>query len=259
VLWLNTRAAPFTDIRVRRAINYAVDRAKVASLVGLDSRPTCQLLAPYVPGYERYCPYTLDPSADGRWRSQNLPKARALIADSGTRGARITIWTSPAYDSFVTNLTPAGRYLVSLFDQLGYRARLRTVAATDKSFQPGDSRAKIQGGLFSYPPSYPAASEFLGPQYQSCRSFMPDSANNANWAEFCDPRFDATVRNALAADTADSPAAAGLWANADRQFTNQAPMVSLVTPSTIDFVSHRVANYQYNPEWGALLDQLWVR
>jgi peptide/nickel transport system substrate-binding protein len=27
----------------------------------------------------------------------------------------------------------------------------------------------------------------------------------------------------------------------------------------IDFVSRRVGNYQYNPQWGALLDQLWVR
>jgi YVTN family beta-propeller protein len=257
--WLNTRVAPFTDIRVRRAVNYAVDRAKVARLVGLDSRPTCQLLPPYVPGYERYCPYTLDPSAKGVWRSPNLAKARALIAASGTRGARITIWTSPAYDSFVTDLTPAGRYLVSLLDKLGYHARLRTVGATDTSFQPGDSRAKIQGGLFSYGPAYPAASEFLGPQYESCQSFMPNSANNINWAEFCDPEFDATVRGALAADAATSPAAAGLWATADRQFTDQAPMVSLVTPSTIDFVSRRVGNYEYNPEWGALLDQLWVK
>jgi len=259
ILWLNTRVAPFTDIRVRHAVNYAVDRAKVASLVGLDSRPTCQLLPPYVPGYERYCPYTLEPSADGVWRSPNLAKARTLIAASRTRGARITIWSSPAYDSFVTDLTPVGRYLVSLLDELGYHARLRTVAAADTSFQPGDSRAKIQGGLYSYGPAYPAASEFLGPQYDSCRSFMPDSANNINWAEFCDPEFDATVRGALAADATTSPAAAGLWANADRQFTDEAPMVSLVTPSTLDFVSHRVGNYEYNPVWGALLDQLWVR
>ena len=259
ILWLNTRVAPFNDIRVRRAVNYAVDRAKVASLVGLDSRPACQLLPPYVPGYERYCPYTLDPSADGRWRLPNLAKARRLIAASRTKGARITIWTSPAYDSFVTDLTPVGHYLVSLLDQLGYHARLRTVAATDTSFQPGDSRAKIQGGLYSYEPAYPAASEFLGPQYESCQSFMPDSANNLNWAEFCDPRFDATVRRALAADAATLPAATRLWTQADRQFTDQAPMVSLVTPSTIDFVSHRVGNYEYNPEWGALLDQMWVR
>ena len=113
--------------------------------------------------------------------------------------------------------------------------------------------------MFSYGPAYPAASEFLGPQYDSCQSFLPDSATNNNWAEFCDPEFDATVRGALAADATTSPAAAGLWANADRQFTDQAPMVSLVTPSTIDLVSHHVGNYEYNPVWGALLDQLWVR
>jgi hypothetical protein len=25
------------------------------------------------------------------------------------------------------------------------------------------------------------------------------------------------------------------------------------------FVSRRVGNYQYNPQWGILVDQLWVR
>jgi uncharacterized protein (DUF2164 family) len=27
----------------------------------------------------------------------------------------------------------------------------------------------------------------------------------------------------------------------------------------VDFVSKRVGNYQYNPKWGVLLDQLWVK
>jgi hypothetical protein len=35
--------------------------------------------------------------------------------------------------------------------------------------------------------------------------------------------------------------------------------VNLVTPSITDFVSRRVGNYQYNPQLGVLLDQLWVR
>jgi YVTN family beta-propeller protein len=256
LLWLNTRVAPFSDIRVRRALNYAVDRAKVARLIGLGAHPTCQMLPPYIQGYEEYCPYTLHPSAHGAWHAPNLAKARALIDASGTRGARITIWNSAAADTFVTDLTPVGRYLASVLHQLGYRALLRSAGA---NFQPGDSRAHIQGGLFTYEPGIPAASDFLGPQYDSCHSFVPDSANNLNWAEFCDPRFDATVRSALAADTANSPDAAGLWAKADRQFTDQAPLVSLVTPNTVDFFSHRVGNYQYNPVWGALLDQMWVR
>ena len=87
---------------------------------------------------------------------------------------------------------------------------------------------------------------------------MPNSTTNVNWFEFCDPRFDATVRSALAAEAAKSTTATQLWAKADRQFTDQAPVVSFVTPSVTDLVSHRVGDYQYNPDLGVLFDQLWV-
>ena len=43
-LLLNTRKAPFTDLRVRQAINYAVARARVAALGGGDSQPACQIV-----------------------------------------------------------------------------------------------------------------------------------------------------------------------------------------------------------------------
>jgi hypothetical protein len=32
-----------------------------------------------------------------------------------------------------------------------------------------------------------------------------------------------------------------------------------VTPNETDLISRRTGNYQYNPVWGTLLDQLWVR
>lgn len=76
---------------------------------------------------------------------------------------------------------------------------------------------------------------------------------------FCDRRFDSTVSAALAAEAAGSPNAAQLWAKADREFTDQAPILAFVTPTTTDFVSRRVGNYQYNPQLGVLIDQLWVR
>lgn len=79
-----------------------------------------------------------------------------------------------------------------------------------------------------------------------------------NLSEFYDPQFDATVRSALAAEAANSPTAAQLWSEADRQFTDQAPTVNLATPSQTDLVSRRLGNYEYNPQLGVLLDQLWV-
>ena len=39
----------------------------------------------------------------------------------------------------------------------------------------------------------------------------------------------------------------------------QAPYVPTYNRKTVDFLAKRVGNYQYNPQWGALLDQLWVK
>ena len=255
-LRLNTRTPPFSDVRVRRALNFAVNRSKLSQLLGQDSRPTCQQLPPYIPGYKPFCPYTLDPNAAGMWRAPDLAKARALIAESGTRGTPITIWSAPTY---LTNFTTTDRYLVSLLDRLGYPTRIKRLTSYGElDSRVADSRTRAQAFLNVSVPIYPAPSQFLGPESNSCHSFEPDSRGNSNLTEFCDPRFDTTVRDALTAQTARSPAAAALWANADRQFTDQAPVVPLVTPSITDFVSRRVGDYQYNPQLGALIDQLWV-
>jgi len=254
---LNTRARPFTDLRVRRALSYAINRAKLARLLGQDSHPICQMLPPYIPAHQSYCPYTLNPSDAGVWRAPNLRKALTLIAASGTRGTPITIWNQPGFD---TDFTASGRYLESLLDRLGYPTRVEPFSVNDTTYLPrlADSRTSPQAYFFNWSPNYPAASEFLGPQFWSCKSFVPSSTNNNNLSEFCDPRFDATVRSALAAEAAKSATAAQLWAKADRQFTDEAPTVNLATPSQTDLVSHRVGNNQYNPQLGVLLDQLWV-
>jgi YVTN family beta-propeller protein len=254
-LGLNTRVAPFNDLRVRRALNYAVDRAKLARLLGQDSRPTCQNLPPDVLGYQPYCPYTLNPSPAGTW---SLATGERLIASSGTRGTPITIWSGPGY---MTDFTGAARYFVSLLDSLGYPTRLRTfgVAAGSSWYSElSDSRRKVQAFDFVAVPDFPAPSQYIGPLLTSCQSFVPNSEANPNSDEFCDPRFDATVRSAVAAQAAGSPTAAALWAKANRQYTDNAPVVNLTTPSITDLVSRRVGNYQYNPQLGVLLDQLWV-
>jgi len=54
-------------------------------------------------------------------------------------------------------------------------------------------------------------------------------------------------------------AANQIWAQVDHEMTDQAPWVDLYNPKQIDFLSKRVGNYQWNPQWYILIDQLWVK
>jgi hypothetical protein len=49
------------------------------------------------------------------------------------------------------------------------------------------------------------------------------------------------------------------WTAIDHQIVDEAVDVPVANPTDPVFLARRVGDYQYNPQWGALLDQLWVR
>ena len=116
-LLLNTRVAPFTDVRVRRALNYAIDRDRDRAPFGQDGQPICQVLRSHPRGYRPYCPYTLDPNTSGIWHAPDLAQAERLIDASHTRGTPITIWALAGGNFDANTIVP---YIVSLLDRLGY-------------------------------------------------------------------------------------------------------------------------------------------
>jgi peptide/nickel transport system substrate-binding protein len=259
-LILNTRVAPFTDVHVRRAISYAIDRAKIARLLGQEARPACQILPPSISGYRRYCPYTTDPNTAGTWQGPNLAEANRLIAASHTRGTPITIWNLGGYNTDYTTIEP---YLVSLLGRLGYPTTVKDLQSGVDPNAPlrfADSRTKAQAALTVIATEDPSASPVIQANF-ACQSFKPQSQGNANLSEFCDPSLDNQVSHALTAESNNATDTAPLWAQADRIVTDLAPAVPVATPTNIDFVSARVGDYQYNagPGLPVLLDQLWVR
>jgi len=112
---LNTHAAPFNDLRVRRALNFAVNRGVVAGLYGgLDAaNPTCQIIPATISGHVAYCPYTSHPSPSGAWSAANLPRARQLITASGTRGEAVTVLTQAPSGPSRPLATSSGYYASS--------------------------------------------------------------------------------------------------------------------------------------------------
>jgi hypothetical protein len=79
-----------------------------------------------------------------------------------------------------------------------------------------------------------------------------------NWTRFCEPRVDARVARLEKEEPADPTSAEGRAAAIDREITNRAPWVPLLTPRFVALTSARVGNFQAS-SGAVLIDQLWVR
>jgi YVTN family beta-propeller protein len=234
--FLNTRAAPFDDVRVRRAVNYAFDQQALARRTGLGSAPTCQIVPPDFPAYKPICPY-------GSGGSAGAVRARQLAGSSA--GKPVTVWVPPPR---VTE----GRYMVSVLDALGLRARLKVAGSIDAYFNSvNDPKSRVQVGWYPWVADYPSQIGFLASLF-SCAEFVLPT-------RFCDPQVQRTLAQATAAEAQNPPAAPALWQKAERQILAQGPIVPIDNPQDANFVSKRVGDFQYHPQWGVLLDQLWVR
>ena len=247
-LFLNTRVPPFDKLDVRRAVNYAVDRAAAIRANGGNGEPTCQTLPRNFPGYRAYCPYTAGAEHD-TWTAPDLAKARALVARSGTRGMKVTVWAWTQAQGFNTTA-------VKLLESLGYRVSTKVLGQNYLS-AVADSRNRAQIGFVGWQPDYPTPSAFFRLLF-TCASFRPGNLSNTNAAEFCDPSLDRQIERASRLQATDPTAALSLWQRVDSSIANRAPWVPLFNPTALDVVSKRVSNYQYSPGSGMLFDQLWV-
>jgi ABC-type transport system substrate-binding protein/DNA-binding SARP family transcriptional activator len=258
-MYLNTRVPPFDDPRVRRALNYAVDRRRIVELAGgsLAARPTCQLLPSAVRSYRPFCPYTSGPGSGRTWAAPDLERARALVAASGTRGTKVEVL---AYEAFgrVERVTYA-RYVARLLRRLGYRSSVRVIPDIRTYVDyVGDSRHGVQIGTIGWVADFAAASAVLRALF-GCAAFLPEDRLNRNFSEFCNRRIDSVMARASEVQATDPVRADAIWARAERALVTQAPAVPLVERRAVALVSRRVGNYQYHPQLGTLFDQLWVQ
>lgn len=251
-LIMNTREPPFDDVRVRRALNFAIDRNVLVERNGGPelARPTCQTLPPGIPGYRRYCPYTVNPDPTGAYSGPDVAKAARLVDKSGTRGMRVRVLTDPG--------APDTAHVVAVLRRLGYRASAWPVAGERYNRLASNSRNRVQISVGGTITDYPAASNIIA-TWLSCGSYRPQSDLNGNRAAFCDPTVEAMVKRARRLEASRPEAAERLWSRIDRAIVDRAPWLPTVNLRTIDFVSERVDNYLFHPQWGMLLDQLRIR
>jgi peptide/nickel transport system substrate-binding protein len=246
-LFLDVRRRPFDDIRVRRAVNLAIDRARIVTLSGGPEvgQPACQVLPVAFPAHEPYCPYTAHPSRAGAWTAPDLERARSLVAASGRAGARIIVWMPPFRRA-------VGRYVTALLNRLGFRATLRIPPGTGFGEDTDDylrAHAVPQG----WAADYLAPSTFIETNF-TCAATA--DRGGLNLSRLCDSTLERRIDRALALPPADAAAA---WAAAEQRLTDLAAAVPMTQRRAVVLVSRRVGNVQTHAQWFTLLDELWVK
>jgi peptide/nickel transport system substrate-binding protein len=223
--WLNTREAPFDSLKVRQAVEYAVDPHKLSLIYSGQMAPTDQILPPDMPGYEQFDLYPT-----------NMQTAHQLIREADPKDRQITVWTdreSPNDD--------AGIYYSGVLQELGFRVTLKIVNPANY-FLAISSRqtADLDTGFADWFEDYPHPDDFLGPLLTT-KPF-----GGLNFSQLVAPKLNQEVA-ALARRSGpiDEPAYAAL----DRSFMRLAPIVPYGTRTLTAAFSRNVdlTGFIWNP------------
>lgn len=249
----NTNLPPFDDVRVRQAVNYAIDRDAIVGLFGgpVLGQPVCQILPPSMPGHVDSCRYTADPGET--WSAPDMDKAKALVEESGTAGQEVTIVTE---DTAVSK--GIGTYLQSVLSDLGYKASVKPISSNIQFTYIQNTNNKVQMSISQWYQDYPQPSNFLN-ILLSCASFTPGSDSSINISGYCNKDLDARMHAAMDEAVTDPEGAYAAWAKIDDAFMAEAPMAPLFTPKRVDFVSSRVGNYMFSSQFYMVFANTWVK
>jgi len=250
---LNVNLSPFDDVRVRQALNYAVDRDALVALFGGPAlaSPVCSILPPGMPGHSDDCNYTENPGEP--WTAPDMDKARALVKASGTAGQKVTVVSDDSVSS-----RAVGTYLQSVLSDLGYDAALQSISGDIQFTYIQNSNNKVQISVSQWYQDYPAPSNFLHVLF-GCDSFTPGSDSSVNMSGFCDKPLDNRMKAAMQLAVSNPEAAVLEWQKIDRDTMQLAPAVPLFTPKNVDLVSQRLGNYQFSLQFHWLFGSAWVQ
>ena len=216
---LNTQKAPFNNVKVRQALNYAIDKEAYSKVVynGFTA-PMDSLLAPNVQYYSQQTPY-----------EYNVEKAKALLKEAGyENGFEVKLWSG----NTTTNIK-ATQFIKQQLSLVGITVNVENmeVGTLDQKLTgvakdtPGKD-VGVEMYTIGWSPSTGDADWGLRPVADS-ESTPPVSYNTAYYSN---PEFDKEIQAGLA--TADPEKRKEAYANAQKIVWEDAPMIFLTVDQT---------------------------
>ena len=227
--WMNEKAAPFNDVKVRQAVNYAIDPAALERIYAGTLKATQQILPPGMPGYKKFELYP-----------HNLAKAKAMIQEAHPSDMEITVWT----DTESPN-NEAGEYYESVLKQLGFKTTLKILNADNYFTVIGNtSTPNLDTGWADWYQDYPHPNDFFQPLLAG-ESIQP--TNNYNLSLTANKALDEQM-NRLGEEPL-GPKQENEYAAMDRKYMELAPMAPYGNRTLDTFVSSAInlENIVYNP------------
>jgi len=230
--WMNTTQTPFDDVKVRQAVNYAIDPAALERIYSGRLEGGQQILPPGMPGYQKLDLYP-----------HNIKKAKELIAEAAPSDKDVVVWTnseSPSDD--------AGAYYQGVLEELGFKVELK-VLAPDNYFTviTNSSTPELDTGWANWYLEYPSPNGFFQPLLAE-ESIAP--TNGTNLPRFADPALSKKITEL--GEEPVGPRQEAEYAQLDKEFMEQAPLAPYGTSTASTFVSDAINldNVVFSPSFG---------
>jgi peptide/nickel transport system substrate-binding protein len=220
-----TDRAPFDNVMLRQAVNYAIDREAIVKIIGgtLSRSPWSQILSENLLAGQSPDVYAMD-----------VAKATQLVKDSGV-ATPINITLA----NFADNPSPqVSASMKETLEAIGFKVTVKALSADVYYGFLADPKSEYNIGIAGWGQDYADAITFYGP--------LLLCGQGSNYGQFCDEGFDAKVAeiNALPAGADRDGQFAQLSTDTAK---NLAPWATLDLRRKVSFISNRLGNYVWGP------------
>lgn len=219
---------PLTDVRVRKALNYAIDRDKLVRylLNGMGYVANAGFVPYGMPGFD---------SKAVPGFSFDLGKARALLAEAGYPNGQglpeMTLYSTPLYANI-------SEFIQKSFENIGVRMDVQNLQGGTLRSEARNSRINLWRG--SWIADYPDGENYLALLYSP--NTVPNGPNTTHYAN---ARFDSLYRAAKLV-TNDS-ARYQIYQAMDRLMLDDAPVIPLYYDRSIRILQKNITGLVGNP------------
>jgi peptide/nickel transport system substrate-binding protein len=210
-LALNTASDTLKDVKVRQAIQYAVDKEAYRTAKGgeISGDYATTLITPGIQGREEYSLYSDEPTGD-------TDKATSLLEEAGADDLTLRL-------VITDDQTGAAESIQQGLDRVGITVKIQPLDdnAYEAAVQAGDG-TEYDLVLSSWQPDVPSPNANLTPLFDSSQI----GNGNYNLARYDNKDVDAAVLEA--SSTIDADEAHAKWAAVDKQILEDSPVVPLI-------------------------------